>query len=143
MKDVNEDIVIATVNLVDRCGASGFDLGYLHEDVPVAEAGWWAVAHYQGTRIMVDDHRSPSGAALALAERLLTGAACRCGEYVSLSDTQRGCRWRLIGQTWTPGCDAPPVQVDATRGDYAAIQEAMHSTMNRAERRKADRKKKK
>jgi hypothetical protein len=104
---MNEDAVIACADLVGRTGASGFEIGFLHEDVPVEDAGWYAVAFYRGARITTDERRNPSEAAMALSERLLRDAACRCGRRVALSGSQPGrCRWRLMGATWEPGCDA-------------------------------------
>jgi hypothetical protein len=136
---VNDDIVVACMDLVGRAGAAGFEIGYVHDDVPVEEAGWYAHASYQGARIMVEDHRSPTGAALALAERLLAGAVCRCRKPVSLADDRPGCRWRLVGQRWEPGCDAPPITVKgAQRGDHAAMRRALAEPANRAERRRRD-----
>lgn len=137
---INDDVVIACADLVGRAGASGFEIGYLHDDVPVEEAGWYAHAQYRGARITVEDHRSPTGAALALAERLLSGATCRCRKPVTLSGGQPGCRWRLAGQRWEPGCDAPSLTVKGTPGDYAAMQRAMAEPTNRAARRAAKRK---
>lgn len=133
----NDDVVLACVDLVGRAGASGFEMGYLHDDVPIEEAGWHASAQYRGTRIMVQDHRSPTSAALALAERLLAGATCRCLKPVTLSDEREGCRWRLVGKQWEPGCNDKPIRIPGgERGDYAAIQQAMG---NRAQRRAAQR----
>lgn len=134
---INDDVVVACVGLVGRAGASGFELGYVHDDVPIEDAGWHASAQYQGVRIVVQDHRSPSGAALALAERLLRGATCRCLKLVTLSDGHEGCRWRLVGQSWEPSCDDKPITIPGgKRGDYAAIQQAVG---NRAQRRAAQR----
>lgn len=136
---VNDDILAATAHLADRCGASGFEIGYLHDNVPVAKAGWYAYVTFQGARISVDDHRSPTAAALALAERLLRGATCRCRRRVTLSDGAEGCRWRLVGAKWEPGCDVDPIPINAQRGDYAAMQAALAQPMNRADRRKLNR----
>ena len=133
---VNEDIVIACADLVGRAGASEFQIGYLHDDVPVEEAGWYAHAQYKGARIIAQDHRSPTAAALALGERLLRGATCRCTKPVTLSDGAEGCRWQLVGQRWEPGCDEPSISIPGKRGDYAAMAVAMG---NRAERRRAER----
>jgi hypothetical protein len=134
---MNEDVMIACMDLVGRAGASGMEIGFLHDDVPVAEAGWYAMATYQGARITAEDHRSPTGAALALAERLLRGATCRCRRPVSLSDGAEGCRWRLVGKRWEPGCDADPITVSGgQRGDHAAMQRALAEPANRAERRR-------
>lgn len=137
------DAVVACADLVGRAGASGFEIGYLRDDVPVEEAGWYAQAIYQGARIMTDEHRSPTGAAMALAERLLAGAGCRCGRPVTLADDQAGaCRWTLMGKRWEPSCDAPSLRIDGGRGDYAAITRAWHERppANRAERRRRRRK---
>lgn len=126
-------MVKACAHLVGRAGASGFEIGYVHDDVPVEEAGWYAVAFYQGARITADDHKSPALAAYALAVRLLTGAQCRCGKPVVLGG-DKGCRWKLTGDRWEPGCAAPPITVTGgTRGDYEAISAAM----NRAQRGRA------
>ena len=133
---INDDVVIACADLVGRAGASGFEIGYVHDDVPVEEAGWYAHATYRGARIIADDHRSPTGAALALAERLLAGATCRCRRPVTLSDAAEGCRWRLVGQRWEPGCNVPSLHIKGgDRGDHAALQRALADPVNRAERR--------
>jgi hypothetical protein len=133
---MNDDIVIACVDLVGRSGGSGFEIGYLHDDVPAEEAGWYAHVQFQGARISVGERWSPTGAALALAERLLSGAMCRCRHPVSLSDGAEGCRWRLVGARWEPGCDVESIHAKGQRGDYAAMQRALAEPMNRADRRK-------
>lgn len=127
---MNDDIITACADLVDRAGATSFDIGYLHDNPD--NPGWYAIAYYQGARITADDHRTPAAAALALAERLLTRAACRCGDTVTLSDSRPGCRWQLRGARWEPGCDAPPIH--ARRGDHAAMS---RQAENRAQRRAA------
>lgn len=127
-KGVN-DRLIAAVDLVGRSGAREFESGYLHDDVPIEEAGWWASALYKGAKIMVEDQPDPIVAAEALAERLLTGSMCNhCEKLVALSDegafayfnahlvdgrswnaaeiAERGqCRWRRIGDRWVRGCE--------------------------------------
>lgn len=136
MEYVNDDIVIACADLVGRAGALDFQIGYLHDDVPVEEAGWYAHARYRGARITVDDRRSPTEAAMALAQRLLDGATCRCRRPVTLTDRRPGCRWQLVGQRWKPGCDVTPLKM-TTRGDLTAIAQALDQPMNRRDRRKA------
>ena len=131
---LNGDAVVACADLVGRAGASGFEIGYLHDDVPIEQAGWYAHAQYRGARLTVEDRCSPSEAALALAERLLRGAACRCGDQVTLNDGP-GCRWQLQGERWQPGCDAPSLHVDGQRGDLPAMNRAMRRA---AERRRRD-----
>lgn len=137
MTGFDEDALIAAVELVGRAGATGFQVGYLHDDVPAEEAGWYAHAQYRGHRVTVEDRKSPTEAAEALALEILTGAKCtHCGGLVALSD--RGamfrstggwveladgslwteeqaralpqCRWTRMGATWKRGCesDGPP-----------------------------------
>jgi len=128
MTDLNADVILAAAHLAERAGAKDFYLNHDGDpdtpDTPAEDVTWWAAVTYQGARIMTDKHPSPSGAALAIAERLLAGATCRCGRPVTLSDDGTGCRWRLEGPRWKPGCNAPPVRITGKRGDYAAIQAA-------------------
>lgn len=140
--ELSGDVVAACADLVGRAGAREFELGYLHDDVPAEEAGWYAHAQYRGTRVTAEDHRSPSSAALALAERLLRGAACRCGQRVTLADGVDGCRWRLAGARWEPGCDAEPIRMGAgTRGDIGALGQAMAERMGNRQQRRAQQRK--
>jgi hypothetical protein len=133
---LNDDMVVACADLAGRAGASEFQIGFVHDDVPSEDAGWYAHAQYRGARLTAKDHRSPTGAALALSERILSGATCRCGQRVTLSDGAAGCRWQLLGRRWEPGCDAPTITVPGgVPGDYTAMQAAFSS--NRAERRAA------
>lgn len=136
---MNEDAVVAAVELAARGGARGVTFGFLHEGVPVEEAGWYMEASWQGTRLFVGDHRSPTTAALAFAERMLTRASCKCGQQITLSDDAPGCRWRLMGKTWTPSCTAAPILVKGGRGDLTAMAGAYYAAMNRRDRRKAKR----
>lgn len=134
--NIDQDAVIATADLVGRAGAREFECGYLHDDVPTEEAGWYATATYQGAKIMVDDHPGPVEACEALARRILEGGKCaHCGGLVALSgsgavafaEAQMAdgstwtaeeavaagqCRWRRIGDRWVRGCEdshpAPP-----------------------------------
>jgi hypothetical protein len=137
----NEDVFAACLDLVGRAGASESKIGYMNQDAEtVEEAEWYAEARYKGVRISVSKCRTPTDAALGLAQRLLTGATCKCGEKVSLSDKQAGCRWRLVGKRWEPGCTAPAIKVQGDRGDPAAIKAAMMQSMNRRDRRRAKKK---
>lgn len=132
---LHTDMVIACYDLAGRCGATECTIGYLHDDVPVDQAGWYAHAQYRGARITVEDQPSPDAAAYALAVRLLTGGTCRCRRPVTLADDRPGCRWRLVGARWEPSCDAAPVHVTGRRGDLGAMARAMAEPANRAERR--------
>lgn len=130
--ELDNEAVIACADLVARTGATRFEIGYLHDDVPVAEAGWYAHAQYRGTRISVEDQPSPVHAASALAGRLLDGGKCtHCGGPIALSS--RGvtirpgavltdgsqwpvaaaggkrlvpCLWQRRGREWVRGCEA-------------------------------------
>lgn len=134
------DAVKACVDLVGRSGGRGFQIGYLHDDVPAAEAGWWAHAQFQGARISVEKQPGPAAAASALAVEVLTGAKCQCGSLVQLFDggaTFRGtrnsaatladgttwaaaeaeaagqCRWVREGPRWVKGCERDPTRCPA------------------------------
>jgi hypothetical protein len=126
--DVDQDALKACCDLVGRTGARELQFGYLNDDVPVDQADWWAHAQYRSARIAVEHHAGPLEALEALARRLLTGARCKCGRLVALSDrgatayaeahmadgstwdaaTARAagqCRWRRIGPRWRAGCE--------------------------------------
>ncbi|MEV7805033.1 hypothetical protein AB0O28_18990 [Microbispora sp. NPDC088329] len=127
--DIFSDAAHAAVELIGRSGARKLEIGFLHENVPMEEAGWYAHAQYRGARITAEDHTSPAAALEALARRILTGGRCtHCGGLVALTD--RGalayatstladgtpwnveqareagqCRWRRAGRTWKRGCE--------------------------------------
>ena len=131
---IDDDAVIAAADLVGRSGGRELEIGYLHDDVPVADAGWYAKVTYRGDRIIVEDQRGPTETADALARRILTGARCtHCSGLVALSDTGATayvsdvpgagghfldgstwtaaqaraagqCRWRREGRRWVRGC---------------------------------------
>lgn len=108
----DQDALEASLDLVRRSGAGTVEFGYLHDDVPIEEAGWWAHAQYRGARLTVEKERGPVQAVEALARRILTGALCRrCGKPITLADGGEGCRWRRSGKKWEPGCGLP---VDTT-----------------------------
>lgn len=125
---MDDDVILATADLVRRTGARQFEAGYLHDDVPIEEAGWYAAAILKGTKIIEENHRGPVEACEALARRILTGATCRCGKLVALSDKgavvypgaqmmdgttmtkERArrigqCRWQRLGPRWVKGCE--------------------------------------
>jgi hypothetical protein len=61
---------------------------------------------------------------------------CRCRRPVTLADDADGCRWQLMGQRRTPGCDAKPITVQGERGDLDAMRAAAAGQQgNRAARR--------
>ncbi len=136
---IDQDALIAAIDLVGRAGAREFQVGYLHDDVPVAEADWYAHAQYRGRRIIVEHHAGPVEAAEALALRILTGAKCNhCQALVALNDdgafayasaemadgtswtaeeaaAAGQCRWRRVGRRWVRGCDGGVVGGGANR----------------------------
>lgn len=121
--DYDEDALYAAAGLVGRAGATSFQLGWLHDDVPVAEMGWYAHAQYKGARISVEHQPGPVQAADALARRLLTGARCtRCNRLVALSD---------LGAIAYPA----PVMVDGTRWSAAEARDAGQCRWTRNGRR--------
>jgi hypothetical protein len=128
---MNDEAMLAAVDLVRRSGARNVDVGYLHEGRPVAEADWYAHAQYRGARITSEHHVGPVEALEGLAERVLTGAKCGgCGGLVALRDdgayafdviladgtswtTEQAaaaglCHWRRVGARWRMGCEETP-----------------------------------
>jgi hypothetical protein len=122
-----EDAVKACADLVGRTGAKSFECGYLHENVPVAEAGWYATAVFKGAKITAEDKASPAEACHELAVRLLSGGQCQhCKKLITLNpfgamtrdvtltdgrrwtadeQAQAGlCHWRREGARWVRGC---------------------------------------
>jgi len=121
--NIDEDAVKACADLVGRTGARQFQIGYLDDEPP---CGWYAYAQYKGARISAEDYPGPVEAADALVRKLLTGARCKCGKLVALSDdgaiaygglmtdgstwthaeaTAAGqCRWTRMGPRWEAGC---------------------------------------
>ena len=137
MISMDDDAMLAGAQLVGRTGAQGLEVGYLHDDVPAEQAGWYAHAQYRGARITTEDHRGAVEAVEALARRLLEGGKCtNCGGLIALSDAgaiihdgalgpdgkpvwtketaveAKQCRWRRIGPRWTAGCEkgGPPAR---------------------------------
>ncbi len=105
---VDEDALLAAVDLVGRSGGTDFEVGYLHDNVPVEKAAWYAHAQYRGARITAENHPGPVEAAEALARQVLKGAQCtHCKRTVSLGGTGTKviCRWRREGRKWIRGCE--------------------------------------
>jgi hypothetical protein len=108
MNTWDEDAMFAGLGLIERTGAKQIEIGYLHDDVPAEEAGWYAHARYHGARVTAEDHPGPVEAVEALARRLLTGALCVfCGREIAIADFPgRRCRYTRQGQHWVRGCVA-------------------------------------
>lgn len=127
MTETDRTHLTACADLVGRTGARQFQIGHLDDDP--ASSTWYAHAMYRGARIGVEAQSGPGAAARALAGKLLTGAKCRCGRLVALSDAGAvaygggmadgstftvaearaagQCRWRLVGERWEPSCPVP------------------------------------
>lgn len=139
---IHGDSVEALADLVGRAGAGALEIAWSCPHTPDEPPGhqcdrvvWSAQANYRGARIITAEHRSPSAACLALSERLLSGATCRCRRPVTLDDTRPGCRWQLMGKRWEPGCDAEPIKVSGQRGDLQAMRKAMAQPRKKNKRR--------
>lgn len=129
---IDDEAVRAAADLVGRTGARELDYGFLHENVPVHLADWWAKATFQDGAITVEHQAGPVEAMEALATRLLTGAQCQnCGGLIALSDEGATaypgatrpdgkvwtedeiraaglCRWRRRGPRWEADCKGFP-----------------------------------
>lgn len=101
------DALLAGVELVGRSGAKDFTMGYLRDDVPISQAGWWAKAQYAGAELRIE-RPDPVEAVEALARRILTGATCaHCHRKVKLGGSGgNSCRWYREGARWFRGCEA-------------------------------------
>lgn len=151
MTRLDEEALDAAIDLVGRTGARELQIGYLHEDVPVEDAAWYAHAQLRGARVTVEQHRGPIEAAEALAERLLTGGQCtHCRGLIALRDdgawvfnghladgsemnaararSMTQCWWQRRGNRWVRGCVESHPEQQASAGP------------NRADRRRAHRK---
>ncbi len=126
---LDDDAVIAAIEVIGRSGATDFAFGYLDEDVAIADARWWAHAQYRGARITVENHAGPVEAAEALAVRIIHGGLCTgCQRVAAMTDDpvpvgdytvggvrldpaelqRRGaCRWVRVGRRWEQGCGTP------------------------------------
>jgi hypothetical protein len=100
------DQVMAAADLVQRTGARQFEIGYVHDDVPADQAGWYAHARYRGALVGVSDQPSPIDAADGLARRLLDGARCGCGKPVTVDGIGKPgqCAWHRDGPVWVSAC---------------------------------------
>lgn len=126
---MDEDALVASVDVIGRTGARDLEFGHTGDDhSALADVTWWAVCSYQGTRLMVEDHPNPVAALEALATRVLTGGMCtHCRGLIALSDdgaiafdghlldgspmtreraeAMPQCRWHREGKRWVRGCE--------------------------------------
>lgn len=140
--------MLAAVELVQRSGATEFEVGYL-DDNP-ANPRWWAKAQYRGARLQVDEHPTPSAAAHALAARILEGGKCTtCGLTITTADEIERqaaagfspggdmCQWARFGRHWIAGCVDPIAE--AARLESPTARRQPLQPLNRAARRRAER----
>jgi len=142
------DPVIAASLLVSRSGGQDFEFGYTCPHQPGAGKGhscseltWWASAKWKGTKVLADGHKSPPGAAITLAVKILMTSRCKCGRPVVLDDESKGCRWKLMGERWVAGCDDAPISIPVgAHGDLIKMSRAADAKLvNREQRRHAER----
>lgn len=113
---LDEDAMTAAADLIGRTGAKNMELGFVHEDVPVEEAGWYCTVTYRGAKIIEEDHKGPQQAMEAMAMRLFQGAKCaHCRKPIRL-DGKPGCRWWREGPKWIRGCEGARRQRRRRRG---------------------------
>jgi len=106
--EFDQDAVNAGLDLFHRCGAKEVQFGYLHENVPIEQADWYAWAQFHsGDRIMVNGKPGPVEAIETLARRLINGSKCtHCLQTMTLSGAPHEgvCRWTRQGDKWQRGC---------------------------------------
>lgn len=97
------DALIAAADIIGRSGATGFEVGWLEDDVPARKARWYATAVYRGAKVIVDEQRSPDIAADRLARQIL-GDNCMCWHCrrpITLSRPHPAqCYWARTGDRW-------------------------------------------
>lgn len=129
----DEDRMVAAVEAIGRGGATEMEFGFLEDDVPMADARWWARARWRGHAVFEEEHPSPWAAMEALMRQVIDGGQCiRCGRRIALRDepaartTQRSstCGWYRVGPHWLRGCD----------GSHEPL-----AGLNREQRRRRDR----
>lgn len=112
----------AVADLGGRTGAREFQFSCQYPELPYEQRSWWAMARYEGARLMADGHTSAAQACDALARRMLDGGQCQgCGKlsFVANEDGYRVggaqqaaraqregiCRWsRGGGARWSRAC---------------------------------------
>lgn len=132
---MDDDALIAAVDMIGRAGARDLDIGHNGEDDSrLEDVRWHAYCTLRqpaatGVRVIEDGHPNPVAAVEALASRLLTGGTCtHCGGLIALSDegaialsgarmadgttmteararSLPQCRYRREGKRWHRGCE--------------------------------------
>lgn len=133
MRSAGEWQLIEAIELIGRCGASEFEVGYLVDDPPPGTANWYASAKFRKGTLVTEPRMTPGDAAETLASILRKDAKCAwCGRPISWGDRPaRGakvCWWRKIGGRWERGCprrDEPLVKERAVIPTSAHTPEAM------------------
>lgn len=121
---MDDDAMVAAVEMIGRCGARSFQVGFINDEPP---HDWYAHAQYRGTRITVEKKATPLEATEGLVRQLLAGGQCtHCRKLITLSDFAVArdktlidgrawskeeqaaaglCRYRRVGRTWKRGCE--------------------------------------
>lgn len=84
-----DDVLVALGLVCERVGALGMEIAYLHDGVPMEEAGWYASAHLRGTRIIAENMVGPIEAAEELIFQILQGGQCFGCRKVAVVDFTR------------------------------------------------------
>jgi hypothetical protein len=118
------DVIAAVASLAERSGALSFMVGFDGDETDASDSPhWFCQAAYKQAIVRADHHTSPTGAALVVAEAILSTSTCKCGQRVALNDDDIGCRWFIDHDKFQPSCDAPTIHMSGDRGDLVAIQE--------------------
>ncbi len=103
----HNEVIRATADLIGRTGATQFEIGWEHDDVPVELMGWYCKATYQGTEIRAEG-AGPIEAADALARKVLDGGLCMyCKRRITIDNVEdlEKCFRARVGDTWMRGCE--------------------------------------
>lgn len=135
--DYMTDAVVASADLVRRAGGVEFEISWdcphlptdeINDDHSCPHVVWTCSAQWKGHRLWSVPHPLPDEAATDLARKVLRGATCKCLKTVVLSESEKGCQWKLRRNRWEPGCHADPLSMPGLiHGDLVG--------MNRAARR--------
>lgn len=107
---MNEQRLLAAVELVGRSGARQLEIGWTDDEGP-RPGECYASAFYRGARVTVEHQEDPASAVEALAFRLMDGGQCvHCGQAITVpgftyADGRPSCEFRREGEHWVRGCD--------------------------------------
>lgn len=129
---LDEDRLVAAVEVIGRGAANGLELGWTNDDDDPLPGYWYATASWRGVKVIVEQQFGPAEAAEELALKVIAGGQCvHCGRMVTarivddavslvysvpghprldpaaLAEFGTGdlCLWRRAGRHWLRGCD--------------------------------------